>query len=674
MKQRPMLRGACCLAALSWSAVANKLRTSHGELNTAELEGYGCKTHKCSDGWFPKDFIDHHIADKGDASDVHCCVKTCKLWNCSAGFIPNKLYEANVQSTDGISNDQICCDKQCGEWSCDDGWDQTEEMKLGPGLTHNECCGKLCVDFSCTGNWSKPGDQAKRYGNSSEVCCEPSCATWNCTDDWIQDEQKFPLLATSNDVCCQESCAMHRCPDGYDVHESKLGDPVNLNCCDPTCAVYMCTYGYEHHSDPNVSKKVAFTDEECCERVKTCLDYACDPSKGWANHTKYDHIWIPEENIDETCCEPACNTWNCSSGLVHSYASYNEAGQSDEECCETPCDTHICSYQNMLLPEPEKLPGKTDEACCEPKKCSKVQCSASMPKKPLVDDLVGWEDDFCCEPEECAVVRNTKREVEVGGCNAVSEEDCDKRFFQVNPPNRSRIVIECKLTDVRGAVVCSTEGKETLNCGDMGREHGMHCSFYMCPYEMALRTNAADIFGNTTEDCCEETCASYTCKNEENILKNDARKIRNPSEEECCEPKTCAVVNCSVSNPRKPNVENIVSHSEDVCCEPDSCANLRLARDEVKAADGGCEALDVKTCRRKFMTSMENGSLQVTACKWEETACAADGTVVVGCGDMTIDGPTPPCSLYLCPFEHPLKKDAYNIFGQSEEECCQMEA
>eukprot|EP00931_Biecheleriopsis_adriatica_P041204 TRINITY_DN2357_c0_g1_i3.p1 TRINITY_DN2357_c0_g1~~TRINITY_DN2357_c0_g1_i3.p1 ORF type:complete len:706 (-),score=111.85 TRINITY_DN2357_c0_g1_i3:84-2201(-) len=100
------------------------------------------------------------------------------------------------------------------------------------------------------------------------------------------------------------------------------------------------------------------------------------------------------------------------------------------------------------------------------------------------------------------------------------------------------------------------------------------CGLYKsgCPPNHLLRRKAMNIVGDTSGECCEESCALFNCPDKTAPIK-DASSTPGDSKEQCCQ-STCATFSCPSGMELKENAATITELHWESCC---------VSRQEVRA-------------------------------------------------------------------------------------------
>eukprot|EP00931_Biecheleriopsis_adriatica_P041202 TRINITY_DN2357_c0_g1_i1.p1 TRINITY_DN2357_c0_g1~~TRINITY_DN2357_c0_g1_i1.p1 ORF type:complete len:666 (-),score=96.74 TRINITY_DN2357_c0_g1_i1:76-2073(-) len=92
------------------------------------------------------------------------------------------------------------------------------------------------------------------------------------------------------------------------------------------------------------------------------------------------------------------------------------------------------------------------------------------------------------------------------------------------------------------------------------------CGLYKsgCPPNHLLRRKAMNIVGDTSGECCEESCALFNCPDKTAPIK-DASSTPGDSKEQCCQ-STCATFSCPSGMELKENAATITELHWESCC------------------------------------------------------------------------------------------------------------
>lgn len=410
----------------------------------ARKTGAPCSTHLCSSGYQPRADYDNRTVS-GNATDANCCIPTCGLWNCSAGYKANAGYSPNV------------------------------------GAANEECCDRTCSLFTCRSGTGVPASKANQAGNSQDACCIPTCRYHACLGNWAQDLSKINFTSEKDEDCCQQSCLAVACDESAGMKHNpdrtdKAGTTTDY-CCQKTCKSYasQCPADTAVKSDMK-SKLVVSTSTsgaltECCDAK--CSGHTC--ADGYVLLPVNTHKFVSD--AVPGCCQPTCAAWSCSTGYVRVPAFDNHTQPSDLTCCEATCALFICPDGYFNTTDSTKLSRKVNrsgDTCCD-KDCVGFTCATGTSLRPTPESIAQTGDlnAACCEGTVCAELREDRTPTGTAqdgsstsglDCNDYSDpaENCSSKYKLFNisgaitavPCIMSNLSL-CRMDDARVMSDCS---------------------------------------------------------------------------------------------------------------------------------------------------------------------------------------------------------------------------
>lgn len=424
----------------------------------------------------------------------------------------------------------------------------------------------------------------------------------------------------------------------------------------PAHAVLAICFGVQ--TSIVVGKKVRTQDSQGSLVAGNCGDHRC--SAGWVPKTDHYKLTTNSSNTtDEACCMKTCelfvNRTGCATGYLPNPAYARNVEYSSQKCCDRTCQDDFQCTQPGYKSKGPTARGHSVAECCGPT-CSIYECPSGWVSSSDSTTKLGHTHEDCCDAT-CAVYEcppgfsanveatnttgNTTSTCCLEQCSNFTGR-CATGYEVPGSRNSSLGNNETCCAQQCGHLVCElgydANTSKALEFGETSSECCIQtCALYNCSGNWANSTNVTKLAGHTftAEACCEASCSAYSCSdgwlpNEENSA------LAGASDSACCS-RTCFLHTCP-NNYRKRNssaINGSVAESDDFCCEPAGCENF----DNLTALNSSvqCSDLGQDECNSKYVIANTSNMTALIQCMWHQIGnssiytCRTWGTPVFDC-------------------------------------------